>query len=102
MSGSRNLIRPRYLGAQGIREEDRRYQGSRFDEVRAALFANPYKEVWGAPGEDPWPVYKVTLGSVLRGILPFGRRYQFLAAARRTVDAAVRFIDRWNELAAGE
>lgn len=76
---------PQGLGAQGIGDEDRAYRGSRYREVRDALFENPYYEVWGGPGNPPLPVYPVTLRSVLTGILPFGERARFLQAARRTV-----------------
>jgi hypothetical protein len=77
-------MEPETFGAEQVTEEDRAYHGSRFSEVRDALFANPYQKL---------PVYKVTLGSVLRGLLPFGRRYHFLQAARRTVDSAADL--RW-------
>jgi len=75
------------FGAQGIGEEDRAYQGSRFADVRDALFANPYQRVWGGAGEPSLPTYEVTLSSVLRGILPFGRPSRFLQASERTVDS---------------
>ena len=75
------------LGIQGQTDEDRAYAGSRFREVRDAVFANPYYSVWGASGEPPLPVHAVTLRRTLTGILPGGRKPQFLAAARRTVDS---------------
>jgi len=68
-------------------EADRAYKGSRFSEVRDAIFANPYQEVWGRPGATPPPVYKVTLRSVVRGVLPFGMPYFFRQAVARTVDS---------------
>lgn len=82
------------LGIEGFTEEDARFAGSRFAEVRDAAFANPYQEVWGAEGEPPLPVYRVTLGSVLRGILPFGKPHAFLEAAKRTVDSGLDL--RWG------
>jgi hypothetical protein len=82
------------FGIEGITDEDRAYRGSRFSEVRAALFANPYQQVWGAAGESPLPVYRVTLASVLRGILPFGRRYLFRDATARAVDSSADL--RWG------
>ena len=75
------------LGPQGITDEDINYRGGRFSEVRDAIFANPYQRVWGSQGEPPLPVYKVTLSGVLAGLLPFGKSYQFLDAAKRTVDS---------------
>lgn len=87
-------MEPGTLGPQGVTEEDVFYAGSRFSEVRDAIFANPYQKVWGGAGEPPLPVYKVTLSSVLTGLLPFGRSYQFLDAARRTVDSQADL--RWG------
>jgi hypothetical protein len=80
-------MEPEYFGTQQITEEDRAYQGSRFSEVRDALFANPYQRVWGRDGEPPLPTYEVTLMSVLRGILPFGRAHLFRQAVERAVDS---------------
>src|ERR1700751_2610529 len=78
---------PAYFGAEHVTDEDRAYQASRFSEVRDALFANPYQQVWGGPGEPPLPVYDVTLPSVLRGALPFGTPYFFRQAVARAVDS---------------
>ncbi len=83
-----------YFGSEQMTEEDRNYCGSRFSAVQAALFANPYQKVWGAAGEPPWPTYQVTLASVLRGILPFGRPYLFRQATARTVDSGADL--RWG------
>ena len=76
-----------YFGTESITEEDRAYNGSRFGEVRDALFANPYQKVWGGEGEPPLPIYEVTLSSVLRGILPKGKPYLFRQATERAVDS---------------
>jgi hypothetical protein len=57
-------------------KKDRAYNESRFSEVRDAIVANSYQKVWGGEGESALPNYEVTLLSVLRGILPFGRAYQ--------------------------
>ncbi len=75
------------LGIEATTDDDRRYGGSRFADVREALWANPYQRLWGAPGERPFPVHKVTLANALQGLLRPGR-YAFLHAAKRTVDAA--------------
>jgi hypothetical protein len=55
--------------------------------VRDAIFANPYQQVWGRDGSAALPLYKVTLRSVLKGVLPFGKRYLFQQAVARTVDS---------------
>jgi hypothetical protein len=79
-----------YFGSEQVTEEDRTYAGSRFSEVRAALFANPYQKVWGGPSEPTLPVYSVTLASVL----PFGPQYFFRQAVARAVDSRADL--RWG------
>jgi hypothetical protein len=76
-----------YFGTEGVTEEDLGYKGSRFSEVRKALFANAYQEIWGREGEPALPMYKVTLLSVLRGIISLGKRYLFRQATERAVDS---------------
>lgn len=87
MNGPINTPAPTRLGPEEFVAEDGSYSGSTFREVRDALFANPYYTVWGGAGEPALPEYQVTLGSLFVGILPFGRRHQFLAASTRTVDS---------------
>jgi hypothetical protein len=70
------------LGIQGLTDDDRSFAGSRFAEVRDAIFANPYQKVWGAAGEPAFPRAEATLGSVARGLLSF-KPWRLLAAARR-------------------
>jgi len=82
------------FGTEQTTDADRAYSGSRFSEVREALFANPYQRVWGGEGEPALPVHEVTLGSVLRGILPFGAPYLFRKATERAVDSAADL--RWG------
>jgi hypothetical protein len=72
------------FGIETITDQDRAYNGSLFSEVRDAVFANPYQPVWG---DAPLPAYKVTLRSVLRGVLSFGKRYLFKLAVARAVDS---------------
>jgi hypothetical protein len=76
---------PRHIGWEEVSPEDRRSSGSRYAEVREALYANRYYDVWGEQGDPDLPVYGVTLGRALRGILPFGQRWRFQQAAHRTV-----------------
>jgi hypothetical protein len=82
------------FGAEQLNDEDRGYGGSRFREVVEALFANPYQRVWGGQGEAALPVHEVTLGSVLRGLLPFGKNYLFRQATERAVDSGADL--RWG------
>jgi hypothetical protein len=83
------------FGPQGLTREDRDYRGSRFADVKAALFANPYQKVWGAPGEPPLPVYRVTNRSVYAGVLPFGKPPRFKLASIRALDSGADL--RWGE-----
>jgi hypothetical protein len=87
-------MEPTHFGTEQVTDEDRRYRGSRFSEVRDALFANPYQKVWGSTGEPPLPTYGVTLPGVLRGILPFGSPYFFRQAVARAVDSRADL--RWG------
>ncbi len=72
-------------GIEELSEDDRRFSGSRFAEVREALFANPYQKVWGAAGEPPLPMTPVTFGGAVRGMFRFGMPWSLLAASRRTL-----------------
>lgn len=80
-------MKPKTYGAEEITAADREYNGSRFAEVRDALLANPYQEVWGREPQQQFPNYEVTLASVLRGLLPFGKPYIFRQATERSVDS---------------
>ena len=84
----------RFFGTEQVTDADRAYRGSRFAEVRDALFANPYQKVWGGLEEPPLPVYGVTLLSVLRGVLPSGLPYFFRQAVERAVDSRADL--RWG------
>jgi len=85
---------PEDYGTEQVTDADRAYGGSRFADVREALFANPYQRVWGRDGEPPLPTYAVTLRSVLRGVLPFGRPYLFRQVTERAVDSKADL--RWG------
>jgi hypothetical protein len=87
-------MEPLFFGTEQVTQEDRAYRGSRFSEVRDAVFANPYQKVWGAAGQPPLPIYKVTLPSVLRGVLPLGLPYFFRQAVARAVDSSADL--RWG------
>src|SRR5205807_1084276 len=43
-------MEPGFFGTEQVTDEDRAYRGSRFSEVRATLFENPYQKVWGVAG----------------------------------------------------
>jgi hypothetical protein len=83
------------FGEQELTGEDSGYHGSRFRDVKAAIFANPYQKVWGAAGEPPLPIYRVTNRNVYSGALPGGRPPQFKLASIRTLDSEADL--RWGE-----
>ena len=88
-----NLVKRDSSGV-AFSDGDRAYWGSRFSEVKRAIFANPYQEVWGAPNQAPLPVYRVNLLTVSRGLFRLSRPSQFLQAATRTVDSSADL--RWG------
>ena len=76
------------FGAELLTNDDRAYNGSRFEDVYKAIFANPYyKGAWPGPGKSSLPTVKVTNRSVFTGLLPFGKPFYFGKAAARTVDS---------------
>jgi hypothetical protein len=86
------------FGIEQTTDEDRAYRGSRYADVRAAIRANAYREVWGRVGDDPLPRFPVTFASVVRGMLS-QQGYYFLRAAERTVDSQADL--RWGPDRAG-
>lgn len=83
---------PLDFGVVHVTDDDRAYRGSRFREVRDAVFANPYQQVWGRDGEPPLPFDEPKLSHMLRGA--FGRAYPLRQAAERTVDTGADL--RWG------
>jgi hypothetical protein len=69
-------------GIEGLAPDDSAFTGSRFADVREAIFANPYPR--------PFERFPVTLGSVLK----IAGRWLFLAAARRSVKSQADL--RWG------
>ena len=78
-------VDPQYDGPEDVTHDDEAYQGSTYAEVRQAIFANAYYRTWGTPGDPPLPVYATSLRRALSGVLTFGGKWRFGAAARRTV-----------------
>ena len=76
------------VGVQG-------YIGSRFSEVASAIFANPYQQVWGAPGEPPLPVYEVSYRTVFGGLAAIGLPGPFQRNSARALDSRADLI--WGE-----
>jgi len=75
-------------------DEDRHYSGSRFSEVTAAIFANPYQQIWGAPGEPPLPIAEVSFRTVVGGLASFGIPRRFQRDSERALDSRADL--RWG------
>jgi hypothetical protein len=73
-------------GIEEYTAEDEIYQGSTFREVVDALYENPYQRVWGGENEPPFPIYEVTLQSLLVKILSRAHGL-FRNATARAVDS---------------
>jgi hypothetical protein len=74
------------LGVQGFTTGDKPvFAGSRFSVVRDAIFANPYQKIWGAQGNAPLERFPVTFMPLIKGMLPGGKAWHFLGAARRVL-----------------
>lgn len=81
-----------FTGMQGLTAEDRAYNGSRYSEVRQALFENAYYLTWGASDEPPLPVFEVTLNRTVVGLV--GRNWLFQKAANRILTSKADL--RWG------
>lgn len=81
-------------GGEQFTDEDRAYAGSRYREVVDALFANPYQQVWGRPGEPPLPIHEQSIRTVFGGLLGRVRHSRFERAAERSLDSAADL--RWG------
>src|SRR5215467_10185056 len=86
-SARKNRATMANFGIEAFTDEDGAYRGSTFREVSDALWANPYRRVWGLQNGPPLPVYEVTLRSVLSGILSLSGPGLFQKATERAVDS---------------
>jgi hypothetical protein len=81
-------------GPQGMTDEDRAYRGSRYAEVRAALYANPYRDGESGQAPGPLPMFTPTIRNAWSGCLPGGRPDQLRLASARSVDSRADL--RWG------
>ena len=81
-------------GPQGMTDEDRTYRGSRYSEVREALYANPYRGGESGQSPGPLPMFKSTVGNAWKGALPWGGPDQLKLATARSVDSRADL--RWG------
>ncbi|MGQ0446422.1 MAG: hypothetical protein ACT4O2_15185 [Beijerinckiaceae bacterium] len=54
---------PGDLGSEQIMQQDHAYNGSCFSEVREAIFAVSYQQVWGRDGEPPLMTHRSAFAS---------------------------------------
>ncbi len=71
-------------GHQEMTGEDRSYTGSRYSEVRQALYANPYRGGTSGQAPGPLPMFRSTIRNAWRGTLHPPRPLQ--QASARTID----------------
>jgi hypothetical protein len=79
-------------GPQEMTTEDRAYRGSRYDDVRKAIYANPYRGGTSGQQPGPLPMFKSTIRNAWRGAL-FGEN-KFRQASARAVDSRADL--RWG------
>jgi len=79
-------------GPQGITTEDRAYRGSRYADVRKALYQNPYRG--GVSGQEPGPLpmFRSSIRNAWRGLLS-GENH-FRQASTRSLDSQADL--RWG------
>jgi len=81
------MVQTTGVEAQPAAGDDLQYAGSRYSDVVAAIFANPYQRVWGAPGEPPLPVHEVSLRTVVGGLAGLAFPRQLQRDSERTIDS---------------
>lgn len=93
-SGKRRIDLDTLHGPEGMTDEDRSTRGSRYAEVRDALFANPYRKGKAGQRPGPLPRYQSTIRNAWSGLLPGGKPDQLLIASARSVDSRADL--RWG------
>jgi hypothetical protein len=79
-------------GRQETTDEDRAYTGSRYAEVRDALYANPYRGGTSGQAPGPLPMFRSPIRNAWRGTLHPPRPLQ--QASARTIDSRADL--RWG------
>jgi hypothetical protein len=86
-------MQPPEYGVEAVVPADRAYSGSRFADVRDAVFGNSYPGIYER--DDQMPTYSVRLGRVVRNLLAMGKPYYFQQASERAVDSSADL--RWGD-----
>ena len=79
-------------GRQDMTAEDRSYRGSRYAEVRKAMYANPYRGGHAGQEPGPLPMFRSTIRNAWRGTFS-GENY-FRHASARSIDSRADL--RWG------
>lgn len=79
-------------GPQEVTAEDRAYRGSRYAEVRQALYANPYRGGIAGQEPGPLPMFRSTIRNAWRGLL--SGENKFRQASARSIDSRADL--RWG------
>ena len=84
-------------GPQEITAEDRAYHGSRYAEVRKALYQNPYRGGGSGQEPGPLPMFRSTIRNAWRGL--FSGENKFRQASARSMDSQADL--RWERVEGG-
>ena len=79
-------------GPQEMTAEDRAYRGSRYADVRQALYANPYRGGTAGQEPGPLPMFRSTIRNAWRGLL--SGENKFRQASARSIDSRADL--RWG------
>lgn len=79
-------------GPQGMTAEDLGYRGSRYSEVREALYRNPYRGGIAGQEPGPLPMFRSTIRNAWRGL--FSGENKFRQASARSMDSQADL--RWG------
>jgi hypothetical protein len=80
-------------GAQDMTAEDRSYRGSRYEEVRKAMYANPYRAGGAGQEAGPLPMFRSSIRNAWRGT--FSGENHFRQASARSIDSRADL--RWGK-----
>lgn len=69
-------------GKQEVTDEDRSYRGSRYADVRQALYENPYRDGAAGQKQGPLPMFQSTIANAWRGAFGHGPDLMRQASAR--------------------
>lgn len=92
MMNPRDLDLDSLHGPQDMTGEDRSYRGSRYSEVRDALYANPYRGGKSGQEPGPLPIFKSTIRNVWGGLLRGENKFR--QASARSIDSRADL--RWG------